>query len=58
MHKISPFADDIVIMLLNPKDAILVLLMKELHNYGKVAGFNINESKSEIMYIDILTGGF
>ena len=43
--KMSLFADDLILYIENPKDAIRKLL-ELIHEFGKVAGYNINAQKS------------
>uniref|UniRef100_A0A8D1NIY2 RNA-directed DNA polymerase n=1 Tax=Sus scrofa TaxID=9823 RepID=A0A8D1NIY2_PIG len=43
--KLSPFADDMVLYLENPKDPTRKLL-ELIHEFGKVAGYKINTQKS------------
>lgn len=50
VHKISLFADDILLFIENPSHSI-PSLMQCLYEYGLVSGYKINENKSEAMMI-------
>uniref|UniRef100_A0A8C5MVH8 Reverse transcriptase domain-containing protein n=1 Tax=Leptobrachium leishanense TaxID=445787 RepID=A0A8C5MVH8_9ANUR len=50
VHKVSAYADDLLFLLPDPEGSIPVLL-QELHEYGAISGFKINETKSEIMAV-------
>ena len=43
--KLSPFADDMILHIENPKDATRKLL-EFINEFGKVAGYKINTQKS------------
>ena len=43
--KLSPFADDVILYLENPKDATRKLV-ELINEFGKVAGYKINAQKS------------
>ena len=43
--KLSPFADDMILYIENPKDSTRKLL-ELINEYSKVAGYNINTQKS------------
>lgn len=49
-HKISLFADDILLFIRNPASSIPAL-MQCLGEYGEVSGYKINEGKSEALMI-------
>ena len=44
MHKISLFADDILLFIRNPLSSIPAV-MQCLRNYGEVSGHNVNRGK-------------
>lgn len=50
MHKISLFADDVLLFIRNPQSSIPAL-MQCLVDYGEVSGYKVNEGKSEAMMI-------
>lgn len=50
VHKIALFADDVLLFIENPSCSIPPL-MQCLHEYGRVSGYKINESKSEALLI-------
>lgn len=50
-HKLSLYADDIIIYLTNPESSI-VPLMEIINNFGSISGYTLNVSKSEVMLSD------
>ena len=50
MHKISLFADDILLFIRHPQSSIPAF-MQCLRDYGEVSGYKVNEGKSEAMMI-------
>ncbi len=50
IHKLSLFADDILLFLTNPTDS-LTHLQKLLHSYSQFSGYKVNFDKSKILPI-------
>ena len=50
MHKISLFADDVLLFIMNPVSSFPAL-MQCLRNFGEISGYKVNEGKSEAMMI-------
>lgn len=50
IHKISLFANDVLLFIRNPVSSIPAL-MRCLRNFGEVSGYKVNEGKSEAMMI-------
>ena len=48
--KLSLFADDVILYIENPKDAIRKLL-ELINEFGKAAGYKINAQKSPLLWL-------
>ncbi|XP_077321587.1 uncharacterized protein LOC143955409 [Lithobates pipiens] len=51
-HKLAAYADDVLFYISNPQSS-LIKVIEALDEYGKISNFKINQTKSEILNINV-----